>query len=174
MADKIAFAPAPIAITPKGSHWLWAWAFAIPKAAKNPEGAQKFSEWASSKDYIKLVAEDAGWATVPPGTRKSTYDNPDYQKAAPFAVVTLKAMQTADPTNPCIKPVPYTARTPHIHFKVKQGGKELLTTQCYIKGYAGNERDMIWRGIRREPATAVGTLPFTRVPPRDTGPCRPA
>jgi sorbitol/mannitol transport system substrate-binding protein len=23
-------------------------------------------------------------------------------------VVTLKAMQTADPTNPCIKPVPYT------------------------------------------------------------------
>jgi sorbitol/mannitol transport system substrate-binding protein len=45
---------------------------------------------------------------VPPGTRKSTYDSPDYQKAAPFAEATLKAMQTADPTNPCIKPVPYT------------------------------------------------------------------
>ena len=39
--------------------------------------------------------------------RKSTYDNPEYQKAAPFAAVILKAMQTADPTNPAIKPVPY-------------------------------------------------------------------
>jgi len=40
--------------------------------------------------------------------RKSTYDNPDYQKAAPFAAVTLHAMETADPNNPAIKPVPYT------------------------------------------------------------------
>jgi sorbitol/mannitol transport system substrate-binding protein len=54
------------------------------------------------------VADDAGWPTVPPGTRKSTYENPEYQKAAPFAAVTLQAMQTADPTNPAIKPVPYT------------------------------------------------------------------
>ena len=44
----------------------------------------------------------------PAGTRKSTYDNPEYQKAAPFAAVTLKALQTADPTNPCIRKVPYT------------------------------------------------------------------
>jgi sorbitol/mannitol transport system substrate-binding protein len=63
--------------------------------------------WATSKDYIKLVADDIGWAGVPPGTRKSTYDNPEYQKA-PFAAPTLQAMQTADPTNPAIKPVPYT------------------------------------------------------------------
>ncbi|HET9376762.1 MAG TPA: hypothetical protein VFO40_17435 [Chthoniobacterales bacterium] len=61
----------------------------------------------TSKEYIQTAAEDGGWATVPPGTRKSTYDNPEYQKAAPFASVTLKAMQTADPTNPAIKNVPY-------------------------------------------------------------------
>ena len=108
VADKVAFANAPIAVTPNGSRWLWSWAFAIPQKAKQPEAAQRFAEWATSKEYIKLVAEDAGWATVPPGTRKSTYDNPEYQKAAPFAQVTLNAMQTADPTNPCIKPVPYT------------------------------------------------------------------
>jgi sorbitol/mannitol transport system substrate-binding protein len=90
-----------------GSHWLWSWAFAIPKGAKQAEAAQKFAVWATSKDYIKLVAEDAGPFKVPPGTRKSTYDDPEYQKA-PFAAATLKAMQTADPTNPCIKPVPYT------------------------------------------------------------------
>jgi sorbitol/mannitol transport system substrate-binding protein len=107
VSDKIAYASAPVAVTPNGSHWLWSWAFAIPQASKSPEAAQKFALWATSKDYINLVAADTGWATVPPGTRKSTYDNPDYQKAAPFAAVTLKAMQTADSTNPCLHPVPY-------------------------------------------------------------------
>jgi sorbitol/mannitol transport system substrate-binding protein len=107
VAGKMGYAPAPIEATPNGSHWLWSWAFAIPAKAKQPEAAQKFAEWASSKDYIKLVADDQGWPAVPPGTRKSTYENPEYQKA-PFAATTLQAMQTADPTNPCIKKVPYT------------------------------------------------------------------
>ncbi|MBV9997548.1 MAG: sugar ABC transporter substrate-binding protein [Verrucomicrobia bacterium] len=107
VADKVAFANAPIAVTPNGSHWLWSWVFAIPVKAKQPDAAQKFAEWATSKEYIKMVADDAGWATIPPGTRKSTYDNPDYQKAAPFAKVTLQAMQTADPTKPTAKAVPY-------------------------------------------------------------------
>lgn len=105
-AGVMGYAPAPIEVTPNGSHWLWAWAFAIPATAKNPDDAQKFAEWATSKDYIKLVADDQGWQSVPPGTRKSTYDNPEYQKA-PFAAVALEAMQTADPINPCIKKVPY-------------------------------------------------------------------
>jgi sorbitol/mannitol transport system substrate-binding protein len=107
VAGKMGYAPSPIEATPNGSHWLWSWAFAIPKASKQAEAAEKFAVWASSKDYIKLVAEDVGWSGVPPGTRKSTYDNPEYQKA-PFAAPTLQAMQTADPKNPCIKQVPYT------------------------------------------------------------------
>lgn len=107
VAGNVAFANAPVAVTPNGSHWLWSWNLAIPKAAKSPEAARRFALWATSKEYIKLVAADTGWATVPPGTRKSTYDNPDYQKVAPFAAVTLRAMQTADPTNPCLRPVPY-------------------------------------------------------------------
>ena len=41
----------------------------------------------------------------------STYENPEYQKKAPFAEATLKAMQTADPTNPCVQKVPYTGIT---------------------------------------------------------------
>jgi polyol transport system substrate-binding protein len=111
VVGKVGYAPAPIAVTPNGSHWLWSWAFAIPEKAKNGEGAKKFAEWATSKQYIQLVADDLGWASVPPGTRKSTYDNPEYQKAAPFAAATLKAMETADPTNPCIKKVPYNGIT---------------------------------------------------------------
>jgi protocatechuate 3,4-dioxygenase beta subunit len=47
-----------------------------------------------------------------------------------------------------IKPVAYPGRTPHIHFKIKQAGKELLTTQCYIKGESRNDRDGVYRGIR--------------------------
>jgi sorbitol/mannitol transport system substrate-binding protein len=111
VVGKVGYAPAPIAVTPNGSHWLWSWAFAIPSKAKNAEGAKKFAAWATSKQYIQLVADDLGWASVPPGTRKSTYENPEYQKKAPFAEATLKAMQTADPTNPCVQKVPYSGIT---------------------------------------------------------------
>jgi sorbitol/mannitol transport system substrate-binding protein len=107
VAGKMGYAPAPIEKTPNGSHWLWSWAFGLPKKAKQPEAAKKFAQWATSKEYIEAVAKDEGWPSVPPGTRKSTYDNPEYKKA-PFAATTLQAMQTADPTNPCIKKVPYT------------------------------------------------------------------
>jgi len=47
-----------------------------------------------------------------------------------------------------IKPVKYPGRTPHIHFKIKQNGRDTLTTQCYIKGEPDNERDGVFRGIR--------------------------
>jgi protocatechuate 3,4-dioxygenase beta subunit len=60
-----------------------------------------------------------------------------------------------------IKPVPYPGRTPHIHYKVKRGGKELLTTQLYIKGHPGNEKDGIWKGIKDEKARASITVDFT-------------
>jgi protocatechuate 3,4-dioxygenase beta subunit len=59
-----------------------------------------------------------------------------------------------------IKPVAYPGRTPHIHFKVKRGTKELLTTQCYIKGHAGNARDFIYRSIRDAKAREAVTVAF--------------
>ena len=62
-----------------------------------------------------------------------------------------------------IKPVPYTGRTPHIHFKVKARGKELLTTQCYIKGFAGNERDGIWRNVKDAKARESITVDFAPI-----------
>lgn len=44
-----------------------------------------------------------------------------------------------------IKPVPYPGRpAPHIHVKVKLGGRELLTTQLMIRGHEGNARDGIF------------------------------
>ena len=59
VADKVAFANAPIAVTPNGSHWLWSWVFAIPQKAKTPDEAEKFALWATSKEYVKLVADEA-------------------------------------------------------------------------------------------------------------------
>jgi protocatechuate 3,4-dioxygenase beta subunit len=47
-----------------------------------------------------------------------------------------------------IKPVAYPGRTPHIHVKVKKGGRELLTTQIFISGVEQNKRDGVLRGVR--------------------------
>lgn len=62
-----------------------------------------------------------------------------------------------------IKPVPYPGRTPHIHFKVKRGGKELLCTQCYVEGHDGNDKDGVYRGIREVKARKAVTIPFAPV-----------
>jgi protocatechuate 3,4-dioxygenase beta subunit len=46
-----------------------------------------------------------------------------------------------------IKPVPYPGRpAPHIHFKVKKGDRELLTSQINIAGHPGNLVDGVVRG----------------------------
>ncbi len=68
-----------------------------------------------------------------------------------------------------IKPVPYPGRTPHIHFKIKRSGKELLTTQCYIKGEPQNERDGILRSIRDAKARASVLVEFKPIPKSKLG-----
>lgn len=107
VADKVGFALAPDTGLGKRGNWLWAWSLAIPAGSQKADAAQKFIAWATGKDYLKLVAEKEGWANVPPGTRKSLYENPEYQKAAPFAAMTLESINSADPKNPAVKPVPY-------------------------------------------------------------------
>ncbi|PCK88335.1 sugar ABC transporter substrate-binding protein [Rhizobium sophoriradicis] len=108
VADKIAFTRAPIAVTANGSSWSWSWNLAIPATSTKLDAAKSFLRWATSKDYVKKVAETEGWVAVPPGTRKSTYALPEYQKAAPFADTVLKAILSADPSKPTKDPVPYT------------------------------------------------------------------
>jgi sorbitol/mannitol transport system substrate-binding protein len=107
VADKVGFALAPDNGLGKRGNWLWAWSLAVPAGSQKTDAAQKFIAWATSKDYLKLVAEKEGWANVPPGTRTSLYENADYQKAAPFAKMTLDSINSADPTKPTVKPVPY-------------------------------------------------------------------
>ncbi|AGS24342.1 ABC transporter substrate-binding protein [Rhizobium etli] len=108
VADKIAFTRAPVAVTANGSSWSWSWNLAIPATSTKLDAAKSFLKWATSKDYVKKVGETEGWVAVPPGTRKSTYALPEYQKAAPFADTVLKAILSADPSKPTKDPVPYT------------------------------------------------------------------
>jgi sorbitol/mannitol transport system substrate-binding protein len=107
VADKVAFAQGPYAVTEKGANWLWAWALAIPAGTKNAESAQKFVNWATSRSYITLVAKEKGWAAVPTGTRKSTYANPEFVKAASFAAAEKKAIDSANPNDSTLPKSPY-------------------------------------------------------------------
>jgi protocatechuate 3,4-dioxygenase beta subunit len=58
-----------------------------------------------------------------------------------------------------IRPVAYVGRTPHIHVKVRAGGRELLCTQLYVEGDPHNERDGLWRRLSPADRAAV-TVPF--------------
>ena len=106
VADKVGFALAPDTGLGKRGNWLWAWSLAIPAGSQKVDAAKKFIAWATSKDYTALVAEKEGWANVPPGTRTSLYENPEYQKV-PFAKMTLDSINSADPTKPTVDEVPY-------------------------------------------------------------------
>ncbi|MFZ0100518.1 MAG: sugar ABC transporter substrate-binding protein [Gemmobacter sp.] len=106
VADKVGFALAPDKGLGKRGNWLWAWNLAIPAGTQKEEAAKAFVAWATSKEYLALVAEKEGWANVPPGTRTSLYENPEYAKI-PFAKMTIDSINSADPTKPTVDPVPY-------------------------------------------------------------------
>jgi sorbitol/mannitol transport system substrate-binding protein len=107
VADKVGFTAAPHQVTERGAGWFWSWALGIPSSTKQADVAKNFVTWATSKDYVRLVGEKQGWILAPPGTRESTYANPDYVKAAPFADRVKTAILAADITKPTKDPVPY-------------------------------------------------------------------
>ena len=107
VADKMAFAQSPQKATTKGANWLWAWALGVPAGTKQAEDAKAFVEWATSKEYIELVAKTNGWGSVPTGTRQSTYDNVKFQEAATFDEAELKAILSANPNDSTLNPSPY-------------------------------------------------------------------
>lgn len=96
---KMGYAQAPVKET-ASSGWLWTWSWAMQAASKKKDAAAKFIAWASSKDYENLVAKELGWAKVPSGKRISTYENKQFQQAAPFFEAERFAIENADPKNP--------------------------------------------------------------------------
>jgi sorbitol/mannitol transport system substrate-binding protein len=105
---KNGYAPAPVVQT-EASGWLWAWALAIPATTQKQELAWEYIAWATGPEYLKQAGErvEGGWAAIPPGTRESTYEIPEYQEAAEaFAEPTLEAMASAPIDNPGTTPRP--------------------------------------------------------------------
>ncbi|MEO3757977.1 sugar ABC transporter substrate-binding protein [Mycobacterium sp. B14F4] len=108
VVGKVGYAMAPTVVKPN-SGWLYTWSLGIPMSSDKKDAAWKFVSWMTSKEYIRLVGEELGWARVPPGSRLSTYQIPEYQKASEaFGQVTLDSIEGADPLKPTAQPVPYT------------------------------------------------------------------
>ena len=107
VASTTGFAKAPIGRVTDGSAWVWGWALAIPKSTEKVAIAKQFIRWATSKPYVRMVGNRFGWMLAPPGTRKSTYDSPEYQRSAPFALLVRDAILHANFTKPSALPVPY-------------------------------------------------------------------
>ena len=102
------YALAPTKVTDT-SGWLWAWALAIPENAPDKDAAWEYLSWATGPAYFAQAAAalPGGWAVVPPGTRQSLYDTPEYQEAAAaFAQPTVDAMLAAPINNPGVDPRP--------------------------------------------------------------------
>lgn len=108
VADKVGFAALPTGSFTGGPTWLWSWNLAIPASSKSVDAARTFITWATSKDYIDLVARTDGWVNIPPGTRSSSYASPDYKKVAPFGDFVLQAIEHSNPTGQTKNPRPYT------------------------------------------------------------------
>ena len=54
-----------------------------------------------------------------------------------------------------IRPVPYPGRTPHIHVKVRHAAFGELTSQLFVAGDPGNERDFLYRSLSSEQRAAA-------------------
>ncbi|WP_102143390.1 ABC transporter substrate-binding protein [Mycobacterium hubeiense] len=108
VVGKVGYAMAPV-VEKENSGWLYTWSLGIPKSSDKKDAAWKFISWMTDKDYIRLVGEELGWARVPPGSRLSTYQIPEYKEASKaFGQVTLESIENADPLKPTVDPVPYT------------------------------------------------------------------
>jgi sorbitol/mannitol transport system substrate-binding protein len=108
VVGKVGYALAPMVEKPN-SGWLYTWSLGIPKSSNKKDAAWKFISWMTDKNYIQLVGKELGWEHVPPGSRLSTYQIPQYQEVSKaYAQATLDSIEGADPLKPTVQPVPYT------------------------------------------------------------------
>jgi sorbitol/mannitol transport system substrate-binding protein len=107
VVGKSGYAAAPVQSTPSSS-WLYTWALAMPKVAKNKQETWEFLRWMTDRAYVRKVGTTLGWSKAPPGSRTSTYQEPEYQRVAQaYARPTLDGIATANQRSTMTGPVPY-------------------------------------------------------------------
>ncbi|WP_159622763.1 ABC transporter substrate-binding protein [Ruania rhizosphaerae] len=107
VAGNVGYVPAPVQET-ESAGWLYSWSLAIPTTSEHTDAAWDFVSWMTSPDYIQLVGDELGWERVPPGSRLSTYEIPEYAEIAQaYSEPTLTSMGLASPENSFTEPVPY-------------------------------------------------------------------
>lgn len=105
----------------------------ILTAAGSPVRGATMEIWQCDANAVYLHTGDSG--------RKKDQQDANFQGYGKFETASDGGYRFRT-----IKPVPYPGRpAPHIHIKVSQNGREVLTTQLMVRGHAGNARDGVFR-----------------------------
>ncbi|MBV6760206.1 ABC transporter substrate-binding protein [Rhodococcus opacus] len=108
VVGKVGYAKAPMKVK-ENPGWLYTWSLGIPESSDQKDAAWKFVSWMTNKQYIDKVGNDLGWERVPPGSRNSTYQIPQYDEiSGAYGPITLASINNADSQHPTVQPVPYT------------------------------------------------------------------
>jgi len=113
--------------------------------------------WQCDANQVYLNSKDSG--------PKAAQQDKNFQGYGRFAV-----SSTGEYRFRTIKPVPYPGRPAgHIHFRVRKGTQELLTTQIFIAGFEGNKNDGVYRGAGDAFQRALVSTDFTPIKNSKTG-----
>ncbi|MDN6330367.1 MAG: ABC transporter substrate-binding protein [Brachybacterium sp.] len=107
VVGKTGYALGPTELT-ESTSWLYSWALAIPETSEKKDAAWEFIAWMTHPDYFHLVGEEIGWEALPPGSRLSTYEIPEYAELSKtYAEPTLNSMAAATQEQSMTEEVPY-------------------------------------------------------------------
>ncbi|CEA07354.1 Lactose-binding protein precursor [Arthrobacter saudimassiliensis] len=107
VVGRTGYVQAPVQET-ESAGWLYSWSLAIPATSDQKDAAWDFVSWMTDKDYMRLVGEEIGWERVPPGSRMSTYEIPEYAEvSSAYSEPTLQAMASAAQETSMTERVPY-------------------------------------------------------------------
>lgn len=108
---KVGYAMSPAGPGKDATQAVGGWGIAVTAGSAAPEAAFEFITWATSKEYVALVAESEGWLAVPSGSRTSTYTNPEYKSVAAYADLVLKSLETVEFEHPAVDDTPYVGNS---------------------------------------------------------------
>lgn len=108
---KMGYAMAPSGPGKGNTQAVGGWGIALTSSSQNKDAAFQFMTWATSKEYVEMVAAEKGWLGVPTGARASTYENEEYRELAPHADLVLQSLESVEFEDPAVGETPYVGNT---------------------------------------------------------------